>query len=525
MNRNHFLLLGILAALVFGANLGGFSIYILDEAKNSGCAMEMYQNNEWIVPTFNQELRTDKPPLHYFFMRTAYTLGGINPFTARVFSAVMGVLMVLGLYYFSSRLISTSVALLAALICIASLQLAFQFHLAVPDPYLLFFLTTGWLAWITAWKENKPGLYYIAYICIGFATLAKGPLAPFLSALLMGSFLLFERQINWAVFKKVRFFSGALVFIAIVAPWFVLVTLKTNGEWLNEFIFKHNVSRFTEPMEGHGGFPLESIVVAFIGLMPFTFFLPLKFRSLVGWFKTESVGRYFILGAGVVIIFFAFSRTILPTYPEPAFPFLALVLAYALHQLYKNASSSIVIPGVIYLILVAAIPWAAANGFEADGNLKAAQWSMLLYFLPISALTGLILLMLKKVRYAILVYIAGNIITLLALFYILVPAMDEQNPVRQATEQLGLKSTPLPVVSYRIFNPAFQFALQRPLPNAQDLTDLRNLLPAGKKVYVVTRKKYLKDLESLNPEIVFEKKDLFEKHVTVVLLLSGGQPE
>jgi len=39
--------------------------YILDEAKNAECAREM--SNETIDYTvFNGELRTDKPPLHYF---------------------------------------------------------------------------------------------------------------------------------------------------------------------------------------------------------------------------------------------------------------------------------------------------------------------------------------------------------------------------------------------------------------------------------------------------------------------------
>jgi 4-amino-4-deoxy-L-arabinose transferase-like glycosyltransferase len=66
--KNLFLLL-ILSTVVYTANIWGTSVYILDEAKNAGCAMEMYQRGDWVVPTFNDALRTDKPPLHYYFMK------------------------------------------------------------------------------------------------------------------------------------------------------------------------------------------------------------------------------------------------------------------------------------------------------------------------------------------------------------------------------------------------------------------------------------------------------------------------
>lgn len=91
MNRNVFVLL-LLGLVVYSANSWNTSVYVLDEAKNAGCAMEMYQRNDWIVPTFNGELRTDKPPLHYFFMKMAYGVFGINPFSARFFSGLCGLL-------------------------------------------------------------------------------------------------------------------------------------------------------------------------------------------------------------------------------------------------------------------------------------------------------------------------------------------------------------------------------------------------------------------------------------------------
>src|SRR6187431_1778225 len=115
MNRNLIILL-ILSAVVFFANIGGTSIYILDEAKNAGCAMEMYQRGDWVVPTFNGTLRTDKPPLHYYFMKVAYGTFGVNPFSARVFSSLMGMFTVLAVYFFTRKMWHERTALYASLI-------------------------------------------------------------------------------------------------------------------------------------------------------------------------------------------------------------------------------------------------------------------------------------------------------------------------------------------------------------------------------------------------------------------------
>ncbi|HET6540195.1 MAG TPA: glycosyltransferase family 39 protein, partial [Chryseolinea sp.] len=71
-----FYIIVVLSIVVYSSNLGGFSIYILDEAKNASCAMEMMQRDDLIVPTFNGKLRTDKPPLHYYFMIASYKAFG-----------------------------------------------------------------------------------------------------------------------------------------------------------------------------------------------------------------------------------------------------------------------------------------------------------------------------------------------------------------------------------------------------------------------------------------------------------------
>ena len=63
----------------------------------------MLERNDLIVPTFNGELRTDKPALHYFFMMLSYKLFGVNEFAARFFSAVFGILTVCITFFYTKK--------------------------------------------------------------------------------------------------------------------------------------------------------------------------------------------------------------------------------------------------------------------------------------------------------------------------------------------------------------------------------------------------------------------------------------
>src|SRR5690606_4455463 len=58
------LIFGIAAVVVF-SNLGGARLWDRDEPRNAGCAREMLERGDWIVPTFNGELRPHKPVLLY----------------------------------------------------------------------------------------------------------------------------------------------------------------------------------------------------------------------------------------------------------------------------------------------------------------------------------------------------------------------------------------------------------------------------------------------------------------------------
>ena len=71
------LLLAIAAALTL-PNLGGPSLWDIDEGVNAEAAREMREAGTWVIPTFNFELRTAKPVMLYWLQRASYAAFGVS---------------------------------------------------------------------------------------------------------------------------------------------------------------------------------------------------------------------------------------------------------------------------------------------------------------------------------------------------------------------------------------------------------------------------------------------------------------
>ena len=238
---------------LYSLNNQNFSLYILDEAKNSECAREMLEQNELFKPTFNFKLRADKPPLHYYFMMVSYSVFGVNEWAARFFSAVFGAFTVLVSFFYTRRFLGGKTAFMAVLVLLSSIHLTVQFHLAVPDPYLIFFFTWSIFLFYSALKTGKTRDKILLYISIGLATLTKGPVAIGLAGLIFLVFFIATRQFKWNIIHNLWPFTGAAIVLVIALPWFIVNGLETNWEWTHGFFVRHNLQRFGSEMEGHGG--------------------------------------------------------------------------------------------------------------------------------------------------------------------------------------------------------------------------------------------------------------------------------
>jgi len=519
VDKRFLILIGI-AALLYTANSWGYSIYILDEAKNSTCAREMYDNSNYIVPYFNAELRTDKPPLHYYFMSVAYATFGANEFAARLFSGIFGLLTLIITYFATLRLLDRDSAFYSALVLASSLQIAVQFHLAVPDPYLVFFVTATLFSFLLYDQGQGKKWLWLFYISIALAVLSKGPVAIALPGVVVLAYLFLSKNLSWKSVFAILDVRGIALFLVLALPWYLAVHFQTDGAWTDGFFFKHNLQRFTGTMEGHGGFFLLPLLFILTGTLPFSVFAPQAF--IHAWKDRE---KRLVLLAFVTVatfaIFFAISRTKLPSYTSPSLPFMAILLGYFFKKVVHKATKFKFhgISYAIFTLIALGFPLGIYVGLPQEKSLAHLN-SLAVYFIPM-AITGLIaaFFALKGAFHNSFVTMGVTfMIGTFTFFYVAFPKVDELNPVAEGLTTFDHQQQ---IIAFKGFNPAYCFYIHQPIPRIQEVDELISKLKKGEDtIILLTYEKHWKKLKEAVGEqgfkLLHQKKNLFEPGKSMV---------
>lgn len=512
------LFLTISAYIMLSANMGQLDIYSLDEARNAGCAREMLERNNWIVPTFNNELRVQKPPLHYYFMMISYSVFGFGEFAARFFSVIFGVFTILATYLFAARYLDEKSARWASVVLLVSTHFSIQIHMAVPDPYLIFFGTVGTFALFVGHEEKKFWYSFFGYISLGLAILCKGPIGMVMPGLGVFLFLIFSQRFTWKNILSFRPFIGVLLMLLVALPWYFAVHYATDGAWTRAFFLEQNLERFSSPMEGHGGIFLITWAYVFIGLMPLGVYL---LQSIgVAWKKRKEFPVLLfclMAGAGILLIF-SISSTKLPNYTVPLYPFWAVILGYYLANFEFSASNRFTrqLSTWFFFVLTLILPVGIYIGLGFDEALSSMTYLAYYFaFLPVGGLLAIIFLYQKNFPRVITTQAFTFIALNLVFYWLAFPQVDRENPVYVARQKMDLKK---PIVAYHFFNPAFVFYAQKEIKSYVRLEELRKAIQEYPEVYVIARKDKLDSLKMI-PELklLIERKDIFEIPTTVVM--------
>ncbi len=195
----------IVAVVVLFTNLGGPRLWDRDEPRNAGCAAEMLERGDLVTPVFDGELRTHKPILLYWLMMAAYQLLGVSEFSARFWSAALGVGTACLTYVIGRRMFSPQVGFWAAIILVTTLMYDVASRAATPDSLLIFWSTAAICCFVwgiyppVAQGQRAAGpartfprwrAAALMYGCMGMAVLAKGPVGLVLPTAVIGMFLL-----------------------------------------------------------------------------------------------------------------------------------------------------------------------------------------------------------------------------------------------------------------------------------------------------------------------------------------------
>jgi 4-amino-4-deoxy-L-arabinose transferase-like glycosyltransferase len=529
----HYGLLAIVWVILCLPNLGGPSLWDIDEGNNAECAQEMYESGNFIVPTFNYKLRLDKPVLLYWLQALAYHVYGINEWAARLPSALAALPALLVVYELGRRLFDRSTALLAGLILASSIAFCAAAHFANPDALLnLCILLTMWCFWE---HYTRRGWWLLgAGAACGLGMLAKGPVALVLPMATATLFLLVRHELRrWC---DPRLLGAVLVFVFIAAPWYVWVGLETKGEWLAGFFWKHNVERAVGVLENHGGPFFYYGLVLLVGLAPWSIFL----GPTVWHARSQRAGgtQFLFCWAAVWLVFFTVVRTKLPNYILPAYPALALLTASFLDDWRRGR---IVLPAWVMPVGVASLALAGIGvsvGLLIVGNaLPLALPGRRLPGLEREAWLGGVLLIgaaaaawcIRRDRRDGLIgcVAAAGIVFLVALAcwgLDLVDGFKAPRPLAQALPEDHLRRE-VQVGAIDYFQPSLVFYCQRQVHCPEDPVRILHFLYTPLPVYLFVRAETWRQLRALAPasyHLVARRRDLYNDRE--VLLVTNEPP-
>jgi len=351
----HYLLLLIMGSAVTLPNLGVPSLWDIDEGHNAEAAREMLDSGNWLVPTFNFQLRDHKPPLLYWLQIAAYQQFGVNEFSARLPSALAALMAMLLTYELGRLMFGSGAGLPAGLILASAAMFCAAAHFANPDSLLdALTVATFYAFWrgmpCSTGASRLNGKWMIlASVCMALAVLAKGPVGLVLPAAVIALYLVCSRQLGLLLDFRLGWAVAAFVLLAV--PWYVLVSAETKGEFTRGFFLTHNFGRFLSPMENHRGPIYYYLVAILLGFAPWSpFLVPAIFHGFrtrndvdSGKPEGQETGRQkepwsasptSFLASWIVVylVFFSVSGTKLPNYILPIYPAAAIVTARFLDE-------------------------------------------------------------------------------------------------------------------------------------------------------------------------------------------------
>ena len=471
----------------------------------------MWERNDWIVPTFNGELRDLKPPLHYYFMFGGFELFGATEWGARFFSAIFGVLTIILTYFFTARYSSKLHAFITCAVLLASTHWLFEFRMSVPDPYLIFFNTLSIFTAFAYFTEKR--LYWLLISAVGFGLgiMAKGPVALALPGLALLCWLIWQRK--WKDIFHWHILVAALVILAVGVPWYLLVHEATDGAWTRGFFLEHNVGRFSEPMEGHGGLFIIVPLFVLLGLLPTSIFIGESVKDFRNRYSKSFMQLAFCVMISF-IVFYSVSGTKLPNYPMPCYSFVAIVLGYYISLAVNRETRIKTYPFIILLVINLALPIGLYIGIKNEVETRGYENNaLLLGILTLAAIISLIIYRKQGFRNAMVSLLVSYIVFNLVFFNYLYPEIYKNNPLTKSIDKVKPYKN---VVGYKIFHPSFTYYLPERVPVFENADSLKQYMNANEAV-ILTREALIPELSSLGLDTVAIHHDLFESSTTAIL--------
>jgi 4-amino-4-deoxy-L-arabinose transferase-like glycosyltransferase len=251
----------------------------------------------------------------------------------RLVSVLGATLAVLAAGWLGARMFGAAAGMVAGAVLAGILMLGFEARIAKTDATLLATAVFAQAALarlyigrsdVDAPSRAAPWVFWAAQ---GAALLIKGPVVPLLSALTVAAIAFFDKDRAWL--RQLKPLRGALLAILICVPWLALITWKSGAAFWQESVGKDLLGKVGGGQESHGAPP------GYYALIFVLFFWPFAVAGIEAGLKAlnrlRSDPRLLFCLAWYIPYWIVVEAipTKLPHYMLPAYPALALLIAWA----------------------------------------------------------------------------------------------------------------------------------------------------------------------------------------------------
>lgn len=308
------------------------------EARYAEISRKMVETGDWLTPQFDYGVPFwAKPPLSMWMSALGMEFFGVNEFGSRIF-IFLAAMVILALVVRAVRKETDGTTGLLAATLLMGMPLFFYCSAAVmTDLALALGTTLAMVAFRIAVREGSRPWGYAFFLGLAIGLLAKGPLALVIALPPVAGWVVLTG--SWKkVLQSLPWISGTLLMLLLSVPWYLAAEANTPG-FLNYFIIGEHWKRFMVrgwqgDMYGNAHSETPGTIWAYLLMVTFPWCLGFlavpfrKWREARGWaLANEGRGLYWLLWAIWPVMFFTPSRNIIATYPLPALPALAILLA------------------------------------------------------------------------------------------------------------------------------------------------------------------------------------------------------
>ncbi len=365
------------------------------DAVQAQIARNMLSSGDWVTARLDGVKYLEKSPLKYWSIAAAYRVFGVHDWAARIPLALAAVALCWVTARFGAWAFGRRAGMHAGLALATCVGLFLFTRILIPDAMLTLSVTVAlWgLLRSTDADEKRPVPWAMAmWAAMAVGLLLKGLIAavfPVGAGLLYLYFTgqLFQRE-TW---KRLRPFTGMLLFLAIAAPWHILATLRNppyldftmhseQGSYRGFFWFyfmNEHVLRFLNlryPRDYNTVPRLYFWLFHLLWLFPWSVYLPAALR--LSYRKPDRASRTRLMAvcwAGFILVFFTFSTT-QEYYSMPAYPALALLLGSAMageNALLRYGNRALAVIATAAAAAIGGILW-MVRAMPAPGDISTA---------------------------------------------------------------------------------------------------------------------------------------------------------